>query len=200
VVVAFLLDDPDLVIVRPTDDVDAIAAVVNRREYSSLEEKLREEDFRHDTTEHAPACRFIYNGIKVDVMPARDETGRFSDQWFAYALETASAKTLRGLTVNTVSAPSLIATKITAFEDRGHGDYASHDIEDIIAVVDGRRTLVDEVAGEESTLQHYISRSIRDMMRNQRFRDVLPGHLSGDDASQRRLPLVIERLNALASL
>jgi len=37
-VVGFLLDNPKLIMVRTTDDVDAIAAVVNQLEYTKLEE------------------------------------------------------------------------------------------------------------------------------------------------------------------
>lgn len=198
VVVSFLLDYPDVVIIRPTNDVDAIAAVVNLVQYSKLEQKLRDAGFQHDTSDNAPPCRFIYRGISVDVMPSRDVTGRFSDRWFRYALQTASVKTLRGVTVKTVSASCFVATKLTAFEDRGKGDYFSHDLEDIITVIDGRFSLVDEIAREELSLRNYIRETMRGLMCDQRFLDALPGHLGGDETHQKRLPKLIRRLEAIA--
>lgn len=40
-----------------------------------------------------------------------------------------------------------IATKLEAFADRGGGDFlASHDLEDITTVTDGRPELTDEAA------------------------------------------------------
>jgi len=199
VVVSFLLDYPALFDVRPTDDIDAIAAVINLREYSRLEEKLRGAGFRNDTSDGAPPCRFLYQGIKVDVMPAEDETGRFSDRWFRHALATASDRTLRGVKVKTVSASSFIALKLAAFEDRGRGDYYSHDIEDIITVIDGRESLVAELSAEDAVLRRYVGEKIGSMMSDRRFVDALPGHLGATIAQQQRLPRLIERLNAIAT-
>ncbi len=169
VVIGFLLDYPEVANIRPTNDVDAIAAVISLLEYSKLEANLRNCGFRHDTSDGAPPCRFLLNGIKVDVMPAQDETGRFSNRWFRHALETASTKSLRGVTAKTVSAPCFVATKLAAFEDRGRGDYFSHDIEDIITVIDGRASLVEEIGLEEPELQKFVGESIRTLLQDQRF-------------------------------
>ncbi len=199
-VVRLLLDNPKLINLRPTDDVDAIAAVVNHLEYTKLEEALRGLDFKHDMSEGAPPCRFLYNGIKVDVMPARDTTGRFSDQWFEYAVKSAVTKTIGSLTVRTVSAACFIATKLTAFENRGMDDYYHHDIEDIITVVDGRQSLVDEIGAEENAMREFISGRIKEMLGDERFVDALPGHLGGDAIGLQRLPKLMERLNDIAAL
>lgn len=139
VVIGFLLDHPHLTTLRPTGDVDAIAAVVTRIQHTALEEQLRQLGFHHDTSEGAPICRWLYQGTKVDVMPAKDTAGQKSNPWFEHALRTASLKTLRHVTVRVVSAPCFVATKLVAFGDRGKGDfYGSHDLEDVVTVVDGR--------------------------------------------------------------
>ena len=54
---------------RPTLDVDCIIDVTSRQNYSHLETVLRAKGFMHDTSEGAPVCRWIYAGIKVDIMP-----------------------------------------------------------------------------------------------------------------------------------
>lgn len=145
-IVGFLLDNPRLPFPRQTDDVDAIVEVVTLIQYSDLEAKLRTEaKFSHDTSEGAPRCRWLVEGVKVDVMPMRDPTGCFSDRWFDYALDTASQRTFGGTTVNVVSATCFVATKLVAFEARGQGDHlASHDIEDILTIVDGRKGFLDD--------------------------------------------------------
>ena len=44
-----------------------------------------------------------------------------------------------------VTAPVFLATKLEAFRGRGQGDFLfSHDLEDLMAVVDGRAALVEE--------------------------------------------------------
>jgi len=46
---------------------------------------------------------------------------------------------LSGRIISLIAAPVFIATKLEAFHDRGGGDFlASHDLEDIVTVVDGR--------------------------------------------------------------
>lgn len=48
--------------------------------------------------------------------------------------------------VRMITAPYFIACKLAAFAGRGNGDYLmSHDMEDIVAVMDGRPELVSEV-------------------------------------------------------
>jgi hypothetical protein len=201
-VVGFLLDNPRLPFPRQTDDVDAIVEVVTRIQYTKLEAKLRTATgCRHDTAEDAPLCRWLVEGVKVDILPMRDPTGTFSDRWFEHALQTAASRTLRGVTVTTVSATCFVATKLTAFENRGHCDFsASHDLEDLLTVVDGRQALVAELAVEHSDLRHYVAKAIQGLLHTSAFRDALPGHLPPDGASQARLPLLLGRLEELAAL
>lgn len=93
-----------------------------------------------------------------------------------------------------------LATKLEAFHGRGGGDFlASHDLEDIAVVVDGRPELVNEVAACEIALRTYLADEIGSLLRNAAFIEALSGHLPGDEASQSRLPIIRERLRLLAS-
>ena len=50
--------------------VDCIIEVHSKMAYSDLEEKLRKKGFKNDIHSEKPLiCRFIYEGIIVDVMP-----------------------------------------------------------------------------------------------------------------------------------
>jgi hypothetical protein len=60
---------------------------------------------------------------------------------------------------------------------RGSGDYArSHCIEDIMAIVDGRPELLDEIAAAPANVVEYL----------------------GSDEEQSRVPIVMERLRRVA--
>jgi len=51
-----------------------------------------------------------------------------------------------------------LATKLEAFDGRGGGDFlASHDIEDVVSVIDGRPTLPAEVAEADAPLNRYLA-------------------------------------------
>jgi hypothetical protein len=54
-----------------------------------------------------------------------------------------------------------LAFKLEAFDGRGKGDYrASHDLEDLVAVIDGRPEVVDEVAGASEALRAFLAKRL----------------------------------------
>ena len=92
-----------------------------------------------------------------------------------------------------------MATKIEAFKGRGEGDFlASRDIEDIIAVVDGRSELLDEVNDASPELRAYLSTELGAWIDERELAELIPCHLPGDAASQARAGLVLERFSRIA--
>lgn len=101
--------------------------------------------------------------------------------------------------IEIATAPYFIAMKLEAFSGRGQGDYvASHDLEDIVAIVDGRGRVVTEIEATDDDLRHYLVQRFRALLATSAFVDAIPGHLAGDAASQARLPLVMDRLRRIA--
>ena len=195
-----LITDPGASEIRPTDDVDVIAGITSHAAYGKLSERLRKLQFRKDTEEGAPACRWVIDGIKVDVMPTSAKVLGFSNQWYGPAIEHAQRVKVGGLTILVVTAPYFLATKLEAFDGRGGGDYrASHDLEDLVAILDGRPELVEEVAAAPRALRNYLGQRFKQLMDEPRFLEALPGHLPGDAASQGRVPLLLKRVQALAT-
>jgi hypothetical protein len=83
-----------------------------------------------------------------------------------------------GRKIRIVTAPYFLATKLEAFDGRGGGNYMlSHDIEDIVAVLDGRPELVEEVRQAEDPLRRYLADRFTVLLQESRFLDALPGHL-----------------------
>jgi predicted nucleotidyltransferase len=198
--VSLLVTEPATYVVRPTKDVDVIVEVGSFGEYATLRDKLIARGFRDDTDEDAPLCRWVIDDVKVDVMPTDESVLGFSNRWYRSAMHGAVRQTLeRDLEIRRVTAAHFVATKLEAFRSRGEDDYQlSHDLEDIIAVVDGRPQLVDEFAAADQAIRKFVGDEIRKLLAARGFRDALPGHLPGDRASQARLPLLLERLQAIA--
>lgn len=185
---------------RPTDDVDLIVGVESRVGYARLSKELRALGFREDAAEGAPLCRWIVEGIHVDVMPDDGKILGFSNAWYASALATPLTATIGDEAIRIIDAPHFCATKLEAFGDRGRGDFYHHDLEDVVAVVDGRAELADELGRADGSLRSYVSRSIAALLSARAFIEALPGHLPGDTGSQRRLPMLEARLRGLAGL
>ena len=76
----------------------------------------------------------------------------------------------------------------------------SHDMEDIITVVDGRAMLADEIRVAPTELRLYVAGKIQSYLRTPAFIDSLPGHLAYDVVSQQRLPLLRQRLETIARM
>jgi hypothetical protein len=200
-IIPLLLDDPDVVPIRPTNDVDVVIMLIGKRQMASIESKLRGEGFTHAAYPGAPMCRWELKGITVDVMPDRDaEFMGLSARWFSEALQSSALHRIPGGEVPVVSATAFVATKLAAFSDRGKGDFYHRDIEDVISVVDGRASLNSEWATSTPELRAFVSAELRRYLANPSFIDQLPGHLPGDPASQGRLPLLLERLMAISKL
>src|SRR4030067_503869 len=88
----------------------------------------------------APDVRWGAADVIWDVMPTRPEILGFGNEWYQPALDAAVTVVLpSGKRIRMVTAPYFLVTKLAAFDSRGKGDYvASHDMEDIVAVLDGR--------------------------------------------------------------
>jgi predicted nucleotidyltransferase len=200
-IVEFLLDNQGLSPVRPTDDLDIIVEVLANRRYSDIEQTLRGAGFQHDTTQGAPICRWLHNGIKIDVMPTDGGVIGINTAWFSEALSTAQARIVLGVKIPLISPVAFIATKLAAFTDRGRGDYyGSHDLEDIITVIDGRAAMVEEVAASPTALRAFIAGRMREFVADDFFQESLSGHLPPDNANQRRLPALRTKLKRIAEL
>ena len=197
-----LVSDPAQPALRPTEDVDLIAQVLALRDYRVLEGRLLDRGFRQDTRPGAPICRWVVDGVTVDVMPTLPEVLGFSNRWYPLAAQTAQSVDLPdGVRIRVVSAPAFVATKLEAFLGRGKGDYLfSHDLGDVTSVVDGRNELMDEVRQASHDLRDYIGDQMRSLLSVRAFRDALPGYLPGDAASQARLQDLEAKLEQLAQM
>jgi predicted nucleotidyltransferase len=194
-VASLLLTDPLTTGVRPTDDVDAIVDA-GRAAFAGIERRLRERGFEPDATSEV-ICRWIHreSGIPVDIMPVDADVLGFTNRWYRYAAETANSLTFDDdMTIRLISAVAFIATKLEAFADRGRGDIlASHDLEDVLTVIDGREELPAELAAAPEPVRAAITSTVTALLGNPDFLNALPGLL----ADPERSAVVIERMHRM---
>lgn len=194
--IELLLTDPAVDEVRVTKDVDVITAGRSRVSFLvTFADRLRARGFREGGE---GAHRWKVGDLIVDVMPIEEEILGFSNRWYPAALASARSHTLpNGTEIKLVTAPHLLATKIEAFLGRGKGDYLmSHDVGDIIALVDGREELPAEVAAEPRELRMYLHERLSEWLADDRFTSLaVAGHLPFEGG---RNEIVLERLRTLA--
>lgn len=199
-IVNLLLDDPGFAPARPTDDLDVVIQLVTSERYSVVEERLRSLGFNHDMREGAPRCRWVFGDLAVDIMPVDGAHLGLDTQWFPEALASATEREFAHTKLRLISPVAFIATKLAAFAGRGKGDYwRSHDLEDLIAVIDGRDKIVAEVLTAPKALHKYVADTLWDLTSIPEFGEALAGHLPSDSASRQRLPGLRNKIGAIAS-
>lgn len=197
--IGLLLTDEAAPKVRSTLDVDVVTPTATRSAYYELEAKLRAAGFVQAVGEGIPICRWLIEGVPVDIMPVDEALLGFSNRWYRPLVEHALPVELpTGETIRVASAPYIVATKLEAFNGRGRGDYrVSHDLEDIIILLDGRSELGAEIASAANDVHTFIAQSFEALLRSPEFVDAIPGYLDPDEASQAREPLIRERMERI---
>lgn len=200
-VVGLIVSDPLAPEIRATLDVDVVVEISSRKQYYELAEILRNKGFSEDIDSEI-LCRWKYKGCIVDVMPVDEKILGFSNQWYPEALRTAVLFQIdKKRSVRVVSAPCFIATKLEAFKGRGKGDYIlSPDIEDIVAILDGRPELLDEISKSSLELRVYLAKEMKQLLSTPGFMQNIGSFLPGDSASQARVPRVIGVMREISVL
>lgn len=151
-----------------------IAEIATYADYIEFSERLRRAHFEEDT---GVTCRWHHGALTFDVLALSKDVLGFTNIWYESALRHASGFTSPGgQAIRVITAPFFLGTKIEAFRGRGQGDFqASHDLEDFVAVIEGRDTLLQEIAAAPKTLRDYLAEAANALLAESRFLDVLPG-------------------------
>jgi len=189
---ALLITDKAAADVRPTFDVDAIAEITSYAAYAEFSERLRKLGFREDAREGAPLCRWRQQTTTLDVMPLDEKVLGFSNTWYRPAMDHAEERELeKALKIRLVAPVYFCASKLEAFAGRGKNDFhASRDLEDLIAVVDGRAELVGEIQATASDVRSYLAKEIKKINRNLNM-----CFLGGPSTAAARLPTTANAAN-----
>src|SRR5271155_2949601 len=198
VTLGLLITDKAAAPIRSTNDVDVIAEILTYVDYFAFAERLRKAGFSEDTSEEPLTCRWFHGRLKLDVLALSKEVLGYTNLWYESALRHAISFVLPGgRSIRLITAPHFLGTKMEAFRGRGQMDFqASHDLEDFIAVIDGRSSILEEIADCPSDLRQYLAEAAKSLLGESGFLDVLPGFVLDEG----RVPLIMERLTQLTLL
>jgi predicted nucleotidyltransferase len=190
--------------ITPTEDVDLIVNITSRLEYEVLEKRLRKLGFKRNLAEPGPLCRFEYNGIKVDVMPLDEKILGFSNPWYKSGFTNAVSIKVGALDVKVLSLPYFLATKFTAFNDRGQKGqlWESKDIEDIVVVLNGRLHLEKDFREMSPDLLAFLQKNISALLKKgDLFQEAIHASLTdyGHDIARTKALLLIKKLKKVTS-
>lgn len=176
--VGLLISDPAAEPPRPTLDVDFVAESTTYVQYAQVERRLMAQGFAHARGDGDPRCRFRLGDLVLDVMPLDERVLGFSNAWYRSGIKCrVTARLPSGTRFHHIDAPHLIATKLLAFAERGEDDVlTSHDIEDIVRTVDGRDSVVDELAGAPAEVRAFVAKGLERCVAAPHFLEALSGY------------------------
>jgi hypothetical protein len=166
--------------IRPTVDVDCVIELSSRIEHAKLEEKLRAKKFAHDTSGGAPICRWIYKGIKVDVMPTDPRILGFSNKWYHEGIASKITCTIPdGPEIFIFQLVYYFAAKFEAHKGRGGNDLRqSHDFEDIIYILDNCPDLFENISNSNASVKSYLKDECQTLLKNKNLTEGIESALS----------------------
>lgn len=173
-IAGLLINDPGASSARATRDVDVIAQIAGTNGYQWATKAMGGIGFQPDTSEGAPICRWVKEGLLVDLMGTGDTPLGTTNPWYAEGFRTKRQVTLSdsGLKIFILPAPVFLLTKWVAYLDRGKGSMAaSHDIEDILNILDGRLDLGREADTSSDEVQSALAEMAQQMFASQQFCD-----------------------------
>ena len=177
---------PELTTIRVTDDVDVVLELISTTEFYRLQERLLSLGFKHDR--NAPIIsRYLYQGLKIDFMPTDPAILGFTNRWYHEGIQRKMKVYLDANTpIYIFSAPYFLASKMEAFLGRGKGDlFASHDLEDMIYLLDHRPEIKEEIINSPEIVRIYLLDHFRKLLKQPLFEEAVIGHVEQQNAIPR---------------
>ncbi|MDP2806659.1 MAG: nucleotidyl transferase AbiEii/AbiGii toxin family protein [bacterium] len=177
-VVGLYINDPAAEDVRPTKDVDVSADIATFGELEKIRQQLVKKGFKQSHEEKV-VCRFLYQGIKLDVMGTKEVGWAPSNPWFGPGFKHIEKQKIDAITINILPLAYFLATKFTAFHGRGGADPRfSHDFEDITYILDNKVDLVESVTRAPDDVKKYLRSEFRKILKGSSLQEAIIANLN----------------------
>jgi predicted nucleotidyltransferase len=194
-VVSLYTDDPAADEIRPTQDIDMTLNIVNLSHWEKVQEQLGALGFYPDPFGHS-ICSYKYKDIPVDIMASEEGPLGPANRWYKMGFENLWTAKAKDQEIKILSAPCYLATKFEAFNDRGSDYRTSHDIEDIIYIVDNRVGIVEEIRKDDYRIANFIKEQLQKIINKGMMHEVLMAHIH-PLMLEERMPIVEEKINQI---
>lgn len=196
-VISLYTDDPAADEIRPTGDIDMTLKVFNLGRWSEIQKDLKSLGFHPDPFGHS-ICSYKFKNIAVDIMSSEDGPLGPANRWYKIGFLDLWSARAKDQIISILPAPCYLASKFEAFNDRGKDYRTSHDIEDIIYIIDNRTTIVEEVEDTHPEVKKFLKIELEKLAGNNRFEEILSAHLHPLILEERQ-PIIEEKINKILS-
>ncbi|MFA9388747.1 MAG: nucleotidyl transferase AbiEii/AbiGii toxin family protein [Prolixibacteraceae bacterium] len=198
-VVSLYIDDPSAEDVRPTKDIDLSLEIASLGELESLRQELYNKGFSQSHEDNV-VCRFRYEDIKVDVMGTKPIGWAPANPWFEKGFPYKKRIKLDTTEIFILPLPYFLATKFTAFNDRGKKDpRTSHDFEDIVYLLNYTSKLSEEINATSLVLKSYLKEEFQNILDSEIMQEAILANLFYEEQDI-RFNLIISKLKEMITL
>jgi len=194
-VVSLYVDDPAADEIRATQDIDITLKIVNLNHWQKVQEKLNRLGFHPDPFGHS-ICSYKYKDIAIDIMATEDGPFGPSNPWYKIGFQDLWTVKAKNQEIKILSAPCYLATKFEAFNNRGTDYRTSHDMEDIIYVLDNRINIVKEIKQSDRGIQKFLKEQLQAIVNKGLLTEVLMAHIHPLMLDE-RMPIVEEKITKI---
>ncbi len=195
-VVSFYIDDATAEDVRPTKDIDISMEIASYSELERIREELIKKGF-YQSIEDTVICRFRYDEIKVDVMATKEVGWAPANPWFEPGFYDTISVIVDDIEIKCLSLPYYMASKFTAFYDRGVTDpRTSHDFEDIVYLLQYTSNLVQTIQNAHDEVRTYIVQCFAEILSDDVKQEAILCNLFYED-QESHYKKIIEKLNEI---
>lgn len=175
-VISLYTDDPAADEIRPTGDIDMTVKIMGFSNWVTLNERLAQLEIHPDPYGHA-IYSYKYQDIPIDIMPSEDGPIGPANRWYKIGFEDLQLVTALDEEIQILPVPCFLATKFEAFKGRGTDYRTSHDIEDIIYVIDNRIDIVSEIEKSSAEIIQFLQDEIRKIIESGLYEEILSSHI-----------------------
>lgn len=194
-VISLYTDDPAADELRPTADIDMAIQLTGYSEWVKLNERLSALGFSPNPKGHA-ICNYLYEDVEVDIMPTEDSAIGQSNRWYKPGFSSLQRVEVENQSIQILSAPYFLATKLEAFNGRGIDYRTSYDFEDVIYVIDNRTRVVEEVLQADEKVKTYIKGELQKVISNKYYEEIIRSQIH-PLMMEERYPIVMEKLKQI---
>lgn len=194
-VISIYANDPAADEIRPTQDIDMALNIVSLHQWEQLQNKLQKLGFYPDSAGHS-ICSYKYKNIAVDIMSMEDGPLGSTNRWYKIGYNNAWLTQAKNQTIKVLSAPCYLATKFEAFNSRGNDYRTSHDVEDIIYVIDNRIEIIEEIEADEVSVRQFLRQQLSIIKKQGLLLEILAAHIH-PLIQEERIPILEEKINQI---
>lgn len=197
-IVSLYINDPAAEDIRPTKDIDISLEILTFGELEKLRVLLTEKKF-YQTSDEIVMCRFMYDDVTVDVMSTKAVGWAPSDRWFAPGFKHVEIRMVDEQQIRILPLAYFLATKFSAFHDRGAKDpRTSKDFEDITYIFDNRLDLFEQIINSPEDVKQYLKSQFKNILSDSSMQEALIANLFYE-TQVIRYKNIVNKLNSIVS-